>query len=208
MRIRFLLPVLLLCSGCQVIEQPSGLIPRWTSAWRDVASDADRLRLSGWRSTFVGALAAANKSGHEAQVVAEGALLQPDAALASPAIPNGMYRCRVIKLGAKIPGMQTYAAYPGFSCRIRADRQLQRFDKLTGSQRLVGLIFPGDTLRNVFLGTLVLGDETRAMQYGQDQGRDVAGYIERIGDGRWRLLMPKPQFESQMDVMELTPQSP
>ena len=46
---------------------------------------------------------------------------------------------------------------------------LQRFAKLTGSQRYVGLIFPGDAMRQVFLGTLVLGDETRAMQYGQDE---------------------------------------
>jgi hypothetical protein len=57
----------------------------------------------------------------------------------------------------------------------------------------------------VFLGTLVLGDETRALQYGQDEMRDVAGYVERIGPDRWRLIMPKPHFESQMDVMELTP---
>ena len=53
------------------------------------------------------------------------------------------------------------------------------FAKLGGSQRYVGLIFPGDAMRQVFLGTLVLGDETRAMQYGQDEDRDVAGYVER-----------------------------
>ena len=55
------------------------------------------------------------------------------------------------------------------------------------------------------VGTLVLGDETRALQYGQDELRDVAGYVERIGPARWRLMMPKPHFESQMDVMELVP---
>jgi hypothetical protein len=69
----------------------------------------------------------------------------------------------------------------------------------------VGLIFPGDPVRQVFLGTLVLGDETRALQYGQDELRDVAGYVERIGPNRWRLIMPAPHFESQFDVMELTP---
>ena len=56
-----------------------------------------------------------------------------------------------------------------------------------------------------FLGTLVLGDETRALQYGQDETRDVAGYVERIGPARWRLVMPKPHFESTIDVMELVP---
>ena len=82
---------------------------------------------------------------------------------------------------------------------------LQSFAKLTGSQRHVGLIFPGDAMRQVFLGTLVLGDEQGALQYGQDETRDVAGYVERIGPNRWRLVMPRPHFESQLDVMELVP---
>jgi hypothetical protein len=59
----------------------------------------------------------------------------------------------------------------------------------------------------VFLGTIVLGDEQRALQYGRDTERDVAGYVERIGADRWRLIMPRPHFESQMDVMELVPSS-
>jgi hypothetical protein len=45
------------------------------------------------------------------------------------------------------------------------------------------------------------------MQYGQDQARDVAGYVERIGPNRWRLVMPQPHFETQLDVMELGPLS-
>jgi hypothetical protein len=43
------------------------------------------------------------------------------------------------------------------------------------------------------------------MQYGRDSERDVAGYVERIGPNRWRLIMPRPAFESVMDVMELVP---
>jgi hypothetical protein len=83
---------------------------------------------------------------------------------------------------------------------------LQRLAKLTGVQRYVGLVFPGDAIRNVFLGTLVLADENRALQYGQDQRRDVAGYVERIGPNRWRLVMPQPHFESRLDVLELVPE--
>jgi hypothetical protein len=96
-------------------------------------------------------------------------------------------------------------SYPPFVCRIQQERDLQGFAKLNGSQRPVGLIFPGDVMRQVFLGTLVLGDEREAMQYGQDQTRDVAGYVERIGPSRWRVVMPSPAFESQTDVMELVP---
>jgi hypothetical protein len=103
--------------------------------------------------------------------------------------------------------MLDYVSYPGFSCRITQAGQMQDFAKLTGSQRQVGTIFPSDPLRQVFLGTLVLADESRALQYGRDTERDVAGYVESIGPNRWRLIMPRPHFDSVMDVMELVPAS-
>ena len=197
----------LACSGCEVVRQRSGMIANWTSAWREVATSDDLDRLRDWRSTFTAAVAAARKAGHGGEIDREGALLAPDAALAGGTIPNGMYRCRVIKVGAKDRGNLDYVAYPDFTCRVRADHQLQRLGKLGGSQRYVGIVFPNDAVREVFLGTLVLSDEQRALQYGQDQTRDVAGYVERIGPERWRLVMPKPHFESQLDVMELVPLS-
>ena len=206
MRSALLLAASLLCSSCDVIEQPNGLIPRWTAAYKDVISENDRVRLRDWRKSFEDALVAARKAGHGAEIAAEGSLLDPDSALAGPSIPNGLYRCRVIKLGAMEAGNLDFVSYPGFTCRVRAERQLQRLAKLSGSQRYVGLIFPGDAIRSIFLGTLVLGDERRALQYGQDQQRDVAGYVERIGPSRWRLVMPQPHFESRLDVMELAPQ--
>jgi hypothetical protein len=185
-------------SASQVITSP----PR---DWRGVATEDDRQRLRDWRSSFVSALKAAGAAGHSADIAREGALLDPDAAMPGPPIPNGLYRCRVTKLGAKSPGLLDYVAYPAFSCRVRQERDLQGFAKLSGSQRPIGLIFPSDGVRQVFLGTLVLGDESRAMQYGRDRERDVAGYVERIGANRWRILMPAPHFESRMDVMELVP---
>ena len=195
----------ILLPACSLIEQPAAMIPRWTVAWREAAKPSDEKRLHDWRKTFVAALDAARKSGHSADIAREGALLDPDAALGPPPIADGTYRCRVIKLGAKSPGMLDYASYPAFTCVLRAERSLQSFTKTGGSQRIVGLIFPGDAIRQVLLGTLVLGDEERAMQYGQDEIRDIAGYVERIGPNRWRLVMPQPHFESQLDVIELVP---
>ena len=202
-----ILPLLLLfgLSACQVIEQPAGLIPRWTTAYREVISDSDRLRLRDWRKSFEAGLAAARRSGHAAEIAREGSLVDPDSALANPAIPDGIYRCRVIKLGAKDAGNFDYVSHPAFTCRVRAERGLQRLGKLGGAQRYVGLIFPGDAIRNVFLGTLAFADESRVLQYGQDEQRNVAGYVERIGPNRWRLVMPEPHFESRLDVMELVP---
>lgn len=208
MRAGLLLAVLLGCSSCSVIEQPSGLIPRWTTDWKDVATQDDRQRLSDWRTSFIAALGEAKKGGHEADIMGEGALLEPDSALGPPAIPNGMFRCRVIKIGAQPESNSpTYHAFAPFLCQVSAEQGLQRFNKFGGAQRYVGLLFPGDSIHQIFLGTLVLGDEKQALQYGQDELRDIAGYVERIGPDRWRLIMPKPHFESQFDVMELVPNS-
>ena len=208
MMTRFLIAaVLLTLTGCKVLTGPREIIASPHSEWRAVATGADRKRLREWRDAFVEALAKAHAGGHGAAITAEGVLLDPDAAIGGAPIRSGDYRCRVIKLGAKQPGLLDYVAYPAFNCRIRQDRRLQGFAKLSGSQRPVGLIFPGDALRQVFLGTLVLGDETRAMQYGRDPDRDLAGFVERIGPARWRMVLPRPAFESTLDVIELVPTS-
>ena len=176
-----------------------------TRDWRVVATESDRQRLRDWRKTFVDAVVAAKKAGHGQQIAREGALLDPDAALGGGPIPNGNHRCRVIKVGAQSEGMLDYVSYPAFTCGVTAERDLQKFKKLNGSQRQVGILFPGDAMRQVFLGTVALGDELGAQQYGIDEARNVVGFVERIGPGRWRLIMPKPHFESQLDVMELVP---
>ena len=198
---------LLTLAGCNVLTGPREIIGSPASEWRVAATGTDRQRLRDWRSAFVEALAKARVGGHGAAIAAEGILLDPDAAIGGVPIRNGDYRCRVIKLGAKRPGLLDYVAYPAFNCQIRQQRQLQGFAKLSGSQRPVGVIFPGDALRQVFLGTLVLGDESRAMQYGRDPDRDLAGFVERIGPARWRMVLPRPAFESTLDVIELIPTS-
>jgi len=192
-------------SACSAMFPSSSVIQSPVRDWRQIATSDDRNRLRDWRDSFVSALRSARASGHSAEIAREGALLQPDAALGGNPIPNGDYRCRVIKLGAKSPGMLDYVAYPAFACRLRPEAGLQGLAKLTGSQRYVGLVFPGDVMRQVFLGTIVLGDEQRAMQYGRDKERNIAGFVERIGPNRWRMIMPRPHFESQIDVLELVP---
>lgn len=209
MRFAFILAAVLLGAGCATLRQPASMVPQPTNDWRMVATADDRERIRDWRSTFVKAVAAARAGGHAAEVAKEGALLMPDAALGGPRIPDGDYRCRIIKLGARQSGLLDYVAYQAFRCRIdtrlEAGGERRHFTKLTGSQRPMGIIFPDSTMREILLGTLVLGDEQRALQYGVDETRDVAGMIERIGPSRWRLVLPSPHFESQLDVVELVP---
>ena len=210
MRRPFLLIPLLALAACShgpaedvVITTPGSKVAM--AGWRRIATDDDRRRLRDWRKTFVAAIDQARRAGHGAEIDAEGVLLQPDSTIGGP-LPNGRYKCRVIKVGAKAAGFLDYIAYPGFSCRVQPERGLQGFAKLSGSQRPVGLIFADSESRSVFLGTLVLGDEPRAMQYGRDPDRDIAAWVERIGDQRWRLIVPEPRFDSKTDVYELVPQ--
>lgn len=205
MRSILILALIATLPGCAALTGPREIVASPTRDWRAAATSGDRERLREWRSAFTDALRKARAAGHSAEIAREGVLLDPDAALGGGPIPNGDYRCRVIKIGAKSESLLNYVAYPAFSCRIRQDGSVQSFAKLTGSQRPVGLIFPGDALRQVFLGTLMLGDENRAMQYGQDPDRNVAAFVERIGPARWRMVMPRPAFESTLDVIELVP---
>ncbi|WP_309601346.1 DUF4893 domain-containing protein [Sphingomonas sp.] len=198
---------LLTLTACNALTGPREIIGSETQQWRVAATGGDRTRLRDWRTAFIEALAKARAGGHGREIAAEGALLDPDAGIVGVPIPNGDYRCRVIKLGAKQSGLLDYVAYPAFTCRIQPDKGLQGFAKLSGSQRPVGMIFPGDSMRQVFLGTLVLGDEKRAMQYGRDPDRDLSAFVEKIGPNRWRMVFPRPAFESTLDVIELIPAS-
>jgi hypothetical protein len=202
---RFHALILMLVFSARVVAQQPDCPPGAAVAnWRSVATEDDRQRLKDWRTAFTRALEQANAAGNGADVANEGSLLQPDAALGG-GIPNGEYRCRTLKVGAKSEGMLNYVAYPAFRCRISTDGSFQHFDKLNGSQRQHGTIYPGDELRGAFLGTMVLGDENTAYQYGRDTERDLAGWVERIGDARWRIVFPSPHYESTLDVIELVP---
>ncbi len=197
-----IIPIALALSGCASLNPPQR--PEIVNNWRAQVTDDDRARLREWRSGLARALTRARAAGHGAKIDAEGALLLPDAGLMGP-IPAGDYRCRIIKLGAKGEGLLDYIAYPAFACRVSPQGQVQRFAKLTGSQRPVGTIYPADAMRSVFLGTLVLGDEARMMRYANDPDRDVVGWVERIAPEKWRIVFPAPRFESLTDVMELVP---
>jgi hypothetical protein len=194
----------LLLAACGGGERPAP-VGSSTASWRSLATDADRTRVRTWRDAWLQALAKVSAPGDRAKLLGEGALLQPDAALADPAPPPGDYRCRVVKLGAAGAASVNYMAYPAFTCRITLEGGGVSLAKLNGSQRQAGRLFPDDGSRMVFLGTMTLGDERRALEYGRDPERDVAGLFERIGTRRWRLVMPYPHWESTIDVLELVP---
>ncbi len=204
--------ILLLCAavtlgacqhGSRVARAPA------PADWRQVITGADRDRLRNWRETWVAAIAKARASGHAAQVDALGDLLNPDHALADGAVPPpGHYLCRVHKIGANGPAMQDFISYPVGDCTIDMEGEVSSLTRSTGPQRPVGLLFNDNPARAMFLGTLMLGDETKPMTYGLDNQRDLVGFVERIGPQRWRLAFPSPRFESMLDVVDIVPAAP
>lgn len=191
-------------SGCSVYREATSATVVTSLNWRAVATDADREKLRTWRKAWDDALRAA-RAANPGAIAADADLYDPDRALADAAIPPGDYRCRTIKLGAQGSGNRAYTPYPWFECRVADEGEVRSLHKLTGSQRPTGLIFRDTESRAIFLGTLVLGDETSPLRYGIDSTRDMAGYVDRIGPKRWRLVFPYPRFESLLDVTEIVP---
>lgn len=173
-------------------------------SWRSLATEDDRRRIRDWRRAWQDAIAD-TEGANAAEIAREGPLLAADTALRGATPPPGDYDCRTIKLGSPSDSDLTFVAYPAFRCRIQVEGDRIIFTKLTGSQRPVGRLFPDNERRLIFLGTMQLGDETRAHRYGVDHERDLAGIFERVGERRWRLVFPYPHFESLLDVIELTP---
>jgi hypothetical protein len=168
--------------------------------WRDYANAEDKGRLRRLDAAWAKALEGVRKDGDEAEFAALGVLGDPKVALANPHPAPGAYRCRTIKLGRM--GM---IAYPYFRCEVEltpgGDLILR---KLTGSQRTEGRFYPGGKRRLVYLGGQAWGmDETRATEYGADPMRDQIGVLERIGDQHWRLALPWPRVDSDLDLTEL-----
>jgi hypothetical protein len=176
-----------------------------TNDWRKVATQADKSRLVRWRAALLAAIESATKDGEGEAIAKEGKLLEPDAGLERPAMPAGNYACRTIKLGRKGAYSKAFSAPQASRCTFNESGGRMRFITMNGSQRASGSVFPGNERRQIFLGTMIFGDETRAMDYGRDGARDMAGSLERIGERRWRLLLPEPGFDSMMDIIEVIP---
>lgn len=177
-----------------------------TPDWHDIITDPDHLRLRAWRKALVDGLTKARASGNGAKIDAEGKLLDPDAGLDGAKLPVGFYSCRVIKLGAKTAGHDDFIAYPAHRCQVRPSDEITKLVELNGLQKPSGRLYQDGPSRVVFLGTMILGDEVKAIAYGRDADRDIVGVVQRVEPKRWRMIMPQPAWESTADVMELTPE--
>lgn len=178
-----------------------------SDGWRDLIIPKDQERLNGLAPTRAAALvdaeaaiAAKDYNALEAADAMREVMAAPPVAVAAEDI-KGVYRCRVFKLGGDVLPL---IGYPYFSCRIQQGPSGSlAIQKTSGSQRFIGRLWldaPANSY--VFLGASYVNDD-QPWAYNQQPSENQVGRLYRIGDGRLRLELPKPYYESNLDVFDL-----
>lgn len=199
------LAALAAAAACQTptARAPGGARPSVTvevaEAWRGVASARDRAALDGLAARWTQALAAARAAGFARRVAGEAALLTPGAPLPYAAPAPGSYRCRLVRLGGR-----RWTASPSGFCYVGVEGgELSLATELRGL-RLGGYLWPlKGGGRVVFLGAAAPAGGKAPPAYGDDPARDAAGLVERIGEFRYRLVLPDPAPGTGLAFVEL-----
>jgi hypothetical protein len=118
----------------------------------------------------------------------------------------GKWRCRTIKLGGITPDV----VYGWFACRISRRGGGLFFEKITGSQRIAGQLYPREEGGYVLLGALSVGNEPPHRYSGNHESAgaeatpdDAVGVLSATGSNHARIEFPYPVQESTFDVIEL-----
>ncbi len=206
MRVRSLIVVGIFCLGLAPTAQPAE--PQTAAGgWRAFITPEDHTRLDNLWDTrnraireAEGAIASGEENALEAAAETR-PLLDAVPTLVRDVDVVGRYRCRVTKLGGQYLQL---IRYPFFRCRIHEgpDGSLV-IKKTSGSQRFIGRLWlEPDETSYVYLGTTFVNDD-QPIAYNVDPRENSVGRLYRIGEGRLRLELPAPYYESTLDVFEL-----
>lgn len=174
------------------------------AGWQDVAHPADIARLERLGHVRAAAIEDAQRGEGRGDWRAIPSVLEPQGRAVPASALMGNWRCRQMKLG----GMSSYMVYDRwFSCNIRPFNGGLLLQKMNGSQRFVGHLYPHNGTW-VYLGASSARGEPWHNYSGaspalgaQVTPDDQIGLLSGIGDNRLRLEMPAVQ-ESLLDVVE------
>jgi hypothetical protein len=183
-----------------------GLATAAQAGWEDVASPYDVHRLARLDE----ARAKGADAAHSGEVQRDRAAVQ--SALTGGTRPLsrgeivGNWRCRTAKTGGILPAI----GYGWFHCRVSDRDGHLFFEKLNGTQRVAGYLYPHESGGFVLLGGWSVKGEPMHMYSGdgvsagaQSSPDDAVALVSGAGPGRVRLEFPFPGQESVYDVMEL-----
>jgi hypothetical protein len=176
------------------------------AGWQDQASPADIDRLVQLPQIRQAAIADAQHGDGHGDFQALARVMQPDGHAIPARLLMGNWRCRQMKLGR----MESYMVYSAwFACNIRPYNGGLLLQKMNGSQRFVGFLYPENGAW-VYLGA----SSARGEPYHNYSGAspalgaqvtpdDQIGLLTGIGDNHLRLEIPAVQ-ESLLDVVEFS----
>jgi hypothetical protein len=175
------------------------------AGWQENISQFDAGRLEKISQAKAEGLAEA-QNGSPADVAVIRSVLDARVVAASTHALSGAWRCRLMKLGGATPDI----VYSWYSCRIAEHGGALTFEKLNGTARTSGTLYPEGS-GFVYLGAQSVKDEPKhvysgnaAQIGGEATPDDQVGLLSLLADGRARLEMPYPASkESTFDVVEL-----
>ncbi len=174
------------------------------AGWQDLAAPADIARLQQLPQIRAAAIEDAQHGEGRGDWRAIPRVLQPQGRAVPANVLVGNWRCRQMKLGR----MSSYMVYDQwFSCNVRPFNGGLLLQKMNGSQRFVGFLFPENGAW-IYLGA----SSARGEPWHNYSGRspalgaqvtpdDQIGLLAGIGDNHMRLEIPAIQ-ESLLDVVE------
>ena len=173
------------------------------AGWQEDATPFDANRLSKLDESRAKGLAEA-QAGSDMTTIH--AVLDPAPEATGEGALAGKWRCRTIKLGGLTPDV----VYSWFNCRISHRDGGLFFEKITGSQRVAGMLYPREEGGYVLLGATSVGNEP-PHRYSGNHGSagaeatpdDAVGVLSSLGANRARIEFPYPVQESTFDVIEL-----
>ena len=174
------------------------------AGWQEVVHPADAARLQQLPQIRDAALADAQRGQGRGDGRAIARVLEPEGRAVPANVLAGDWRYRQMKLGR----MSSYLVYDRwFRCNIRPFQGGFLLQKMNGSQRFVGVLFP-DHGAWVYVGASSARGEAWHNYSGaspalgaQVTPDDQIGLLTGIGDNRLRLEIPAIQ-ESLLDVVE------
>jgi Domain of unknown function (DUF4893) len=195
-------------AGCQTLSSPPPAETGATvtleepEAWRSVATPSDAASIDALADDWAAARDAVRAARLARRAEAQGPLLDPAASLPRAAPAPGPYACRLIRLGGASPQARPWRESGGFFCYVGVEGDRLSLTVEGGPERLGGYLWEEkSTARLVFLGAAAPPRHTLPA-YGDDPGGNAVGVLERVGEFRYRLVLPG-RGGSRLGVYEL-----